>query len=213
MANEYATVEELKLFMGRGSQIAQANETQLTLALTAASRAVDNWTGWVKHGFWADDTTGSVSTRTFRPCSAGMLDIDVGIMSTSSLVVKIDADWSGSFETTLTVDTDFTLQPDNALDDGWPYTTLAIIGSSGNYWPEPWDGRATVQIAGFFGWPSVPPDVKQATLVQAVSFFKASDAPFGAAALGDSGLAMRVGRGLHPAAETLVAPYRKPAVG
>lgn len=210
LTNAYATVDQFRQFVGRGVTMSDNTIAPIELALNSASRQIDRATGWLQHGFYKDST---VQTRTFEACDAYGLDVPVGIASTSGLIVKTDLDASGTYETTLTSGTHFTLRPTDAVTDGWPYTQVEIIPSSSAYFPTMSDGRDLVQITAIFGWPAVPVEVTEACLIQANRLFKAADAPFGAAALGDTGIAMRVGRGLHPDAQMLLLPFTKAAVG
>lgn len=212
-ANVYATADEFKQTGMKGITVSDGNIPAIERALAAASRQIDKYTGWWKHGFWRDDAGSAAVVRLYRTECTGELCIPEGLASITGLVVKADLDATGSYETTLTSGTSFTLMPDDALTDGWPYTSLEIVRSSGSYFPYANDGRPTVQVTGFFGWPSVPPEVKEATILQAAMIFRSPEAPFGAAGMGDSGFAMRIGRGLHPTAAGMVSTFTKPAIG
>lgn len=207
LTNAYAEVDEFKATMARGVTMSDSNIAAIERALTTASRRIEKATGWSR--FWKDST---VQVRTFRPDYSGELCVPIGIASASGLVVKTDPDANGTYDTTWTSGTHFTLQPSDALTDGWPYTSLDVIGSSGYYFPGAYDGRDTVQITAIFGWPEVPAEVKEACILEATTIWKSPEAPFGAATLGDTGLGMRI-RGMHPTAWDLVKDLAKPAVG
>lgn len=207
--NAYCTRGELKAEL----QISDtANDTLIDLSINAASRQIDGHCGW---RFWQDT---AVQTRTFTAESSGGLyllddDLGEGIATTTGLIVKTDGGGDGTYETTLTVDTDFTLGPANAQarTPAWPYTELLIAPLGSVSFPTGW-GRPSVQITAKFGWPAVPDDVTKACLIQAAQLFKAKDTPFGVAGVGDLGV-LRIRSGMNPIAQGLLAPYRKPAIG
>lgn len=209
--NGYATLAQIRAEEGITDSGFTADDSKLELAVEAASRQIDGHCGW---RFWQD---GMVVTREFyadSPRCCYLFDDEAGdgISTTTGLVVKIDGDGDGTFETTLTIATDFILRPVNAADrvPVWPYTEIWLAD---NYtFPRPSNGRPGVQVTAKFGWPAVPDDVEKACLVQAQQLFKSKDAIFGAAAFGET-TALRVRQALNPIAAALVEPYRKPSVG
>ena len=207
VTNGYTTVDKLK---------AQLNvtdsrwDTALELAVNAASRQIDAHTGWVQHGFWQD---GTVVARTYEPDETKCLYIPEGISTTTGLIVKVDYGDDGTYESTLTISTDFTLEPVNAAADYpvRPYTEIEIRNTSAAYFPLEY---YSVQVTAKFGWPAVPAAVELACLIQAAQLYKAGDATFGVLQLtGLDGSAVRIGGSLHPQAEALLVDYSKPRVG
>lgn len=206
----YCTVSRLAAELGIGDT---DDDGKLGLSVSAASREIDGFCGW---RFWQDATA---QAREFYPWDNGtvyLLDDDPGdgISTTTGLVVKIDNDGTGTYETTLTVDTDFLLLPRNAATRNpvWPYTEVRAGLAASNYaWPNG-GARAGVQITAKWGWPAVPDDVTKACLVQAAELYKAKDTAFGVAGSTEFGV-LRVRPSLHPTAQALLRPYRKPAVG
>lgn len=201
ITNGYATDAQLKAALGatNDDQLAQRE-----LSIEAASRQLDGWCG---RRFWVDATA---VDRQFWADDPRCLPVD-DISSTTGLVVKIDTDGDGTFETTLTIATDFILLPANAADEVpvWPYTEVWLADNY--YWPRLSNGRPGVQVTAKFGWPAVPDDIEKACIIQATQLFKAKDAAFGVADF--DGGAMRITAGLHPTAKALAAPYRKAPVG
>jgi hypothetical protein len=65
---------------------------------------------------------------------------------------------------------------------------------------------ASVQVTAKWGWPAVPPAVKQAAFIVAADLFKAKDSAFGVAGFGEFG-AVRVGSRMNPQAQALLAPF------
>lgn len=204
LTNAYVALADLKAELGISDT---TDDAALELAAEAASRQVDDYTG---RRFWVDD---SVVARTYLPDDPYCLIVD-DISTTTGLVVKVDDDDTGSYETTLTVNTDFVVWPPNAAAEYpvRPYTELHIVRSRSSYvWPTNVDAPS-VQVTAKFGWPAVPDQVAKACMVQAIQLFKAKDAVFGALAMGD-GTSLRVKASLNPIAEALLMAYRKPSIG
>jgi hypothetical protein len=154
-----------------------------------------------------------VVVREYTPDNGGCLEID-DLSTVTGLIVKIDNDGNGTFETTLTINTDFRVEPINAPDQTpvVPYTQLRIIGSSSYAWPQPYYDRPTVQVTGTFGWSAVPDEIAEACLLQAAQLYKARQNVFGFVPVGDFGAVSKIRGALNPIAQGLVAPYAKPSV-
>lgn len=218
IVNGYCTLEAMRDEIGSYGVSDTSDDAKIERSVEAASRQIDGHCGW---RFWQD---GSVQAREFYAedyCHLNLLDPledgdpGDGISTTTGLIVKVDLDGDGTFETTLTSGTDFLLHPRNAATRTpiWPYTSLGILSDSGSYFPSGLGGRPGVQITAKYGWPAVPDDVEKACIIQAEMLFKSKDAPLGVAGFDQMGSAMRVRSKLHPMAEALLGPYRKPAIG
>lgn len=168
MANEYASLDTIKQSMN----VHDDDETRdglLTRALAAASRSIDRTCG---RRFWLDPEP---VQRRFNPhgrvvCEDEgevLLVDDIG--SATGLIVETG---SGSNWTAMT---NYEPGPDNALLDGRPITSLL---RPGGIWHLQAIG-ARVRITARFGWPRVPEEVEQATLIQATRLFKRKDSPEG----------------------------------
>jgi hypothetical protein len=183
----------------------------MELSIEAASRAIENYTG---DRFWLD---GSVVTRTFAPTDRACLTFDdcddgAGIGTVTGLIVKLDLDDSGTYETTLTITTDFLLRPGNAavMVPARPFTSLLLTGTY--LFPSSAYNRELVQVTAKWGWPAVPANVTKACLIVATELFKSKDAAFGV--VGDSQFGqLRVSSGVARQAQMLLAGVRRPAVG
>lgn len=215
LTNAYSTLAQLRDELGY-KPAETADDTKLELSINAASRQFDGYCG---QRFWQDPT---VAVYEFYPESATTVRVDDpeyllgGISTLTGLIVKVDIDLDGTFESTLLINTDFQPRPRNALlmVPAHPYTELEIVPvGSQAFFPRAMYGRASVQITAKMGWPAVPDDVTKACLIQAAQLFKANQAVFGGVALGDAGAAMYVRSSINPLAAALLAPYRKPAVG
>ena len=165
---------------------------------------VDGICGW---RFWQD---GSVVAREFYADDLYCCEIGPGISTTTGLIVKLDEDADGTFETTLTITTDFVLWPLNAADDVpvRPYTEIRLVD---NYaFPLHATGRPGVQVTAKFGWAAVPDWAEKACLIQAGQLFKAKDAAFGYAGANEFG-SLRAKT--NSIALSLLSPYQKPRYG
>jgi hypothetical protein len=205
ITNGYCSLAQVRSELGVASADTD-QDSMIELAVEAASRQIDGHCG---RRFWQDST---VKTREYHAENAYCVEVD-DISTATALVVKIDDDADGTFETTLTVSTDFILLPTNAADDTpvRPFTEIHTVDTY--YFPRPSNGRPGVQVTAQFGWPAVPDNVEKACIVQAIQLFKAKDAAFGVATFGDLGGGLRVQAGLNPIAKALVAQYAHPAVG
>ena len=205
IVNGYCTLAQLRSELGSYASGDTDDDSKLEMSIEAASRQIDGYCG---RRFWAD---GTVKTREYYAENHRSCEVD-DISTVTGLIVKIDEDANGTFETTLTVTTDFILLPANAADEVpvQPYTEL--WAADNYYFPCLGNGRPGVQVTATFGWPAVPDDVEKACLIQAADLFKAKDAVFGIA--GSDGMGMlRVSSSINRFAQALLAPYRKPAVG
>lgn len=207
VTNGYCTLEQVRAELG-GTYATDdsSDDPMIELAIEAASRQID---GYCDRRFWQDS---EVKTREFFAHDSRCCDVD-DISTSVGLIVKTDEDGDGTFETTLTVATDFILLPPNAADNTpvEPYTALRAVDNHG--FPVLSNGRPGVQVTAQFGWPTVPDNIEKACIIQAIQLFKAKDAAFGVATFGDMGGGLRVSAGLNPIAKALVDKYAKPAVG
>ena len=196
MANEYVTSAELKATLSlTGQTFADAD---ITSALTAASRAVDE----IAHRrFWPDADANQV--RYYTPNGCDTVEID-DLVTLTSLLSDYDGD--GTFEQTWVENTDFTLEPMNAVADGFPWDTIRLRALSAyrfGHYPR------SLKVTGKFGWAAAPAGVKVATAQIATRLLKIMrEAPFGVAAIGMDGAAIRISRTM-PEVELSLAPYVK----
>lgn len=191
----YASLTELKAALSITDSV---DDTQLTTALTAASRWVDGYCGR------AFGTAAGTATRDYIP--SGMYEPLYIDDATSIVEVKVDDDLDGTFVTTLT-SADYEPQPVNTTTDGLVYPFTRLIPVQDGYWPV-WNRQATVRVSAVYGWPAVPAEVNFATVLQASRLFKRLDAPLGVMGFGDMGV-VRVSRYADPDVEQLLAPFRR----
>lgn len=205
-APDYCTVAELKTHL----RIADTDDdTPLAIAVTAASRAVDHA---CNRQFGQTDPAAARYYTYDGACHdvgvgyRQMLEID-DLMTTTSLVVKVDRDDDGTFEETLVEGTDFRLFPWNAAANGRPWSHIILL--SGEAFP--YQPRA-VEVTAKWGWTAVPSIVKQATLIQAARFFQRRNSPYGVAGSPDLGNELRLLSRLDPDVAVMLSSVLRPWV-
>ena len=205
--NAYVSNAELKAIC----QISgSSDDIIIDLAINAASRLIDAYCGW---RFWQDSTVVARVFEAHDPLELYLFDDPSGdgISTTTGLIVKLDEDGDGVFERTLTINTDFILEPRNAAAryPVWPYTEICMTDTY--FFPKLVNDRPGVQVTAKWGWPAVPDDVKAACVLVARDLYKEmKSAPFGVADFNAEG-PLRIGQ--NRTARTLLDRYRKPAVG
>lgn len=197
---------ELKTFLGMSGS---AQDNNLDFALDAASSAIDDFCGRV---FYKTDST---QDRVYDCEFTDFIYID-DIATTTGLVVKtLDSD--GSDLKTLSLNTDFYLYPHNAdkLDPVMPFDKIVMaIENSGTTLPT--DYPRGLKITATFGFPiqegsnTVPPAIRQATLIQAARFFQRKNSPMGFSGNPETGQAPVVFLSqLDPDVKTLCRKFKK----
>jgi hypothetical protein len=193
MSMNYATIGELKTRIGITDT---TDDTVLSAVLEACSRSID---GYCNRSF-GKTVPGTV--RYFTPVDADEVLIDDCVSLTE---VATDADGDRTYEDTWAA-TDYDLLPENA-GTNTPYLTIATTPDGDYGFPRV---RKGLKLTGTWGWPEVPPPVREACLIQAYRIFKRKDAPFGISGSPEMGM-MRIGR-LDPDVLWLLDPYRNLAV-
>lgn len=201
ITNGYATLTEIKTFLSISDNV---DDTLLENMVEAASRSIDRI---ANRRFYLDS---NASARAYRVSSPVILYTD-DIGTTSGLIVKLDEDGDGTFETTLTLNTDYIMDPLTALDLGRPYTQVTMVTTSESFpiFPGLFQNglRPGVQVTARWGWPSVPDDINQACLILTADLYKRKDSPGGILGLGDLG-AIRMSP-LGRDVTAMVRAYRK----
>lgn len=169
----YCSVAELKSRIGLASTDT-SDDDQLLLAVQAATRAIDQFTG---RYFWSGTDTRVYSTFDIESCRIDDLVSITSLSTDSTGLGTYDQVWAAG---------DYRLEPANAPasnPEPEPYTAIrALAGGGGRFW-FPWvyplSNPDRVKVTGVFGWPAVPYLVKQAALQAAEDAYKLKDAPFG----------------------------------
>jgi Phage gp6-like head-tail connector protein len=199
ISNGYATLSDVKAALRIPTGDTQ-DDSLLEISIEAASRQID--------GFCERVFTQSTATRIYRPTDVFTVDIDD--LQTLTFL-KTDSDGSGVFSTTWSA-TDYQLNPLNGISGGIrsPYTQIRAVGEYLFPIYEPQNvnsNEASVQIAGVWGFATIPTAIKQATIILSMRQFKRYDSPTGVMGFGDLGV-MRVGA-VDPDISALLMPFRR----
>lgn len=161
----YTTIAILKDYLGIPSATS-SEDTPLTAAVNAAQDLVDGYT---------NATFETVTeARVYAADDPTVLLVDQ-FHTLTGLVVKTDTSNNGTYDTTLTITTDYLVNPYNAA----PFT--AIQNVSGD-WPRYSTGRPGVQVTAAYGDRSttgVPYAVQQAALILAARLYQRKSSPLG----------------------------------
>jgi hypothetical protein len=192
----YATLAQLKAYLFGPGVVDTTNDTELNDALETASRGIDHF---CSRKFNPDT---NATARVFRPRSSCLAVVD-DFYETAALIVKVDPAGNGTYSTTLTLNTDFILEPSNGVVDGetgWPYYRIVAVNSAFL------DARVpSLQVTAKWGWAATPGPVKQACIYLAEETFKMKGSPFGVANMDQFGpIRMRD----NPKVMSMLAPYR-----
>lgn len=188
----YVSLAELKSFLGLPDE---QDDATLGIALDAACRHIDKL---ANRSFELSTASAKRLWARERLC---LFIPDVG--STSSFVLKTDADGDGTFEVTW-ASTDYQLEP--YADGVRPMTLITAVGTQ--TFPIHNSGRFGVEITAKWGWPQVPAEIKQASLILAARLWKRKDSPEGV--LGFAEYGMRLGN-QDKDVRALVLPFRREA--
>jgi len=182
IVNGYATLTQIKAYMS----ISDNTDNDLLEDLVeSASRSIDRI---ANRRFYLDS---SASARLYRAYSNIFVFVD-DIGTTSSLVVAMDENGNGTYSKTLTLNTDYILDPLTSQSLNRPFTQLTMVSNTES-WPI-FPGitsnglRPGVQVTARWGWPSVPDDINMACLILTADLYKRKDAPGGILGLGDLGV-------------------------
>lgn len=207
----YVTLAQLKKAINKGPTDTTPDDL-LAPALTAASRSVELYCDERPPGGFllANTATARLFRRdrwTLATTAGYLLPIDdVGAMD--NFLVETSTDGGVTWVATTAYET----MPDNALVKGLAINGLLNTATLGwPTWPlvgSDWDPK--IRVTARWGWPSVPPSVRQATLLQASRLYRRKDSPEGVAGGGDWGL-IRVPN-LDPDVKALLSSLRTDAL-
>ena len=202
ITNGYATLAEYKSFITmRGSTMSTdaADDAVIENLIEQASRYIDRETGT---RFFVDTVD---KTRYYTPKEQYTIKIDP--LSASATTVAVDYYGAQSY-TTLTENTDFYLTPYNAALEGQPFTGMEIASLlSSAYFPV--GVPRGLKIVGKFGYPSIPDDIRGATLniVQSVNNIRSGQSANGRITVTQAGIVIRPEE-VPPIAQMTIANYR-----
>lgn len=195
IVNGYATLANVKAVL----RITDTNDDAiLEQAIEAASRRIDGYCG---RFFYSKNATISLYALTDYYCPT-VNDL------ISITTLKTDDDGDGSFETSWTAGTDYQLEPLDTAITGLPYRKVTAIG--GKTFPLfAIPNRPGVQIAGAWGFSSVPTDVEEACILLSIRGFARYNAALGVVGFADMAIQVRA---IDPDVRDLLNQYRKMAV-
>ena len=199
ISNGYTTLATFQAYTGMST--VTADETvNIEKAIESASRSIDRMTN---RRFWADATA---TARQYRATDFYRLFVD-DISSTTGLIVKTDTGGDGTYETTLTFNTDYILDPINAPQQERPFTVVTMVGTT--LFPSPINLRPGIQVTAKFGWynGTPPDDVEEACLILSTDLVKRASSVGGVVGLSELG-AIRMSP-LGRDVQAMVRPYRR----
>lgn len=192
-APNYATTDDLRAYLAIPDV---QDDVELSLALTAASRVIDQTCNRQFGSVSAEDRYYTARLENNR----WVIDID-DLMTTAGLIISADLSDTGDYSDTVT---EYAMRPINAAAQGRPWTKIVVHPTSENL-PNGADGAVEVRAA--YGWTAVPDTIRQACLLQASRFFKRKDAPFGVAGSPEMGSEVRLLARIDPDVAVMVQPY------
>ena len=138
----------------------------INAAIAASDKEIDQITG---RTFVVPS---GATAKTFIPYDDYTLYVD-DVAQLTGLVVKEDTNLDGTYDTTLTITTDYVVDGNNA-----PYRVIKRV--DGDTWPRDRYGRATCQVTAFYGYGmAVPDQIKQCSLVIAARLYQRRSSPLG----------------------------------
>jgi hypothetical protein len=187
---DYVTTVELAAFL----RISDSDDDiELGIAISAASRAVDNHTNR-QFGKTAASEERVYVAEWDRHRRRWVVPID-DVMVTPTTIENEDED----------AITDYTLLPRNADKNGKPWTHL-VINPASAVKPTGVDRLLTI-AANPWGWSAVPDAVEQATLLQGSRFHARRFAPYGIAGSPETGSELRLLAKVDPDVAVSLSDY------
>lgn len=184
-APDYVTLEEMRSFATKHSST--ANDDELALAVTAASRAVDRACNR-QFGLVAAPEERWYPPKWDRRRCRYVVAID-DLQTTTGLEVGGVAFDSATHR----------LEPRNAPVKGRPWTLLVLESDPGD----------ELLVEARWGWTTVPDPIKQATLLQGNRFAARRSSPFGVAGSLQDGSELRLLARVDPDVAVTLAPFRR----
>lgn len=175
VTNGYITLANLKTYLKIDDSV---EDTLLENIIESASRSIDRI---ANRRFYLD---AAASARTYRQSTYWRVQTD-DFGTATGLIVKTDPNATQTFQTTLTLGTDYIIEPTNAAALGRPYTTITIVGSNG--FSLPTNLAPQVEVTAKWGWPTVPDDIEQATYILSADLYKRKDSIGGVLGLSELG--------------------------
>ena len=138
----------------------------INAAIAASDKEIDQITG---RTFVVPS---GATAKTFIPYDDYTLYVD-DVAQLTGLVVKEDTTLDGTYDTTLTITTDYVVNGNSA-----PYRVIKRV--DGDTWPRDRYGRPTVEVTAVYGdGRAVPDQIKQCSLVIAARLYPRRSSPLG----------------------------------
>jgi hypothetical protein len=194
---DYATSAQLKAYRHVSDTV---DDAQVALAITAASRAIDQATG--RQFGKVDAAEDRYYPVRYDPLECvWRVEID-DLMDTTGLTISTDQNHD---ETWLGPVTTYVLRPRNAVTKNRPWTEITIPHTS-VIQPEHGD---EIKVRAVWGWSAVPATIEQACLLQGSRFLQRRDSPFGIAGSPQTGSELRLLAKLDPDVVVMVRNYMR----
>ena len=179
ITNGYTTLAAFQAYANMATITADETLT-IEQAIEAASRTIDRI---ANRRFYID---ASATARLYRTNDFYTLYVD-DIGSQTGLIVAPDADGTGNYTDTLTLNTDYILDPVTAPQKERPFTQITMIGNE--LFPLPISRRPQVQVTAKFGWynGTPPDDVVEACLILSADYVKRASSVGGVLGLSELG--------------------------
>lgn len=198
LTNPCCSLEQLREQLGDDGGETQP-EGNLIRAINATTRGIERWTG---RRFWQDPTP---VARTYSPEFRDRAWVD-DISTTTGLVVETGPG-DGTWDTTLSLATDFRLEPRNAATNGPAYAWWRIVAIGGTRLVVS-DTLETLRVTSRGGWSEWPDDVVQAGIIRAAAVFKRKESIDGTAGFGEMGI-VRISSRRDPDVVELLTPFKR----
>lgn len=193
---DYCTAAELKSNLRIPDA---ADDTEIGLAITAASRAIDHATN---RQFGVTTSQARLYTARWDKGWCRWV-IDTDDIASGTPTVAVDDNDDQVFDKAIT---DFRLAPVNEDEKARPWTQIVVNADSVN---KPTTARDAVQVTALWGWSAVPTTIKQATITQAARFYYRREAPFGVAGSPSVGSEIRLLSQVDPDVAVMVRSFRR----
>ena len=194
---DYVSSAELKSFLRIDDT---TDDIELAVAITAASRAIDN------HTHRQFGLVASAEDRYYKPewspkLRRWVIPID-DLMTETGLVINADLDDDDTYDDAIDA---YALRPVNAAAKGKPWTHVVVKPTSANL-PSA-AANMLVEVAARYGWTTVPVAIEQATLLQASRFHARRFSPYGIAGSPDEGSELRLLARVDPDVAVSLSSY------
>ena len=161
----YTTRDLVKQYLGVPDATSSEN-TPIDNAVLAAQSEIDSICGRTF------EVPSGATVKTFVPFDDFTVYCD-DIAQKTGLILKTDTSLDGTYDTTLTITTDYVLNGNTA-----PYRLIQRV--DGSAFPRDRYGRPTVQVTAFYGYGmAIPDQIKQCALVLAARLYQRRSSPLG----------------------------------